>query len=269
MLRGKEIEVEFDEHGDIVKQVQNSEPVEVALLPSRTLTVPSRRTGTSSLMVTLIGFVSVGIIIIIIGFFAVMQLQSTNTPIKSPQIVSESSSISSTPVKYSDEQPTQLPDIPLASPTTAPPARPTATSPLPDTIQTDPDEDLIENVIRQYNSDQTAAVRNLDVQILQATCTGNCYAVNRDYIDELTQNNLYEVQEQLAFEVVSISISGNTATVVTNETWRTFKYDHSTNDCRYHQPTFHTRQTYILIREGNQWKISQNDFDAPNDVPGC
>jgi hypothetical protein len=132
-------------------------------------------------------------------------------------------------------------------------------------------EEEVVHVIRQFNADQTAAVRELVVNALGSTCTGRCYAEQQRYIDQLIRDNLYEVQEQLGFDVLSIHVSGNGATVVTRETWQTKKYDRDTHDCRYHQPAFTTQQTYTLVREGSVWKITWDSFDtpAPTDVPGC
>lgn len=132
-------------------------------------------------------------------------------------------------------------------------------------------EHEVVDVIRRFNADQTTAVRNLDLEILRTTCTGGCYSSNRAYMNQLIKDNLYEVQEQLGFEVVSVHVSDNAAMVVTRETWRTAKYDRSTHECRYHQPLFTTQQTYTLVREGTTWKIAEDRFDtpAPADVPGC
>jgi hypothetical protein len=91
------------------------------------------------------------------------------------------------------------------------------------------------------------------------------------YVNELREGNLYEVQEQLAFEVTFIDILDNTATVTTRETWRTQKYDRTTHECRYHQPTFSTQQTYTLVYDDGVWKVSWNNFDTPvpADKLGC
>jgi hypothetical protein len=132
-------------------------------------------------------------------------------------------------------------------------------------------DEAIFNVIKQFNADQTLAVRTLDSQILHNTCTAECLSWNTDYIDELREDNLYEVQEQLAFEVTLIDILDNVATVTTRETWRTQKHDWTTHECLYHQPTFDTQQTYILVYSDQGWKVSRNDFDTPvpADQPGC
>jgi hypothetical protein len=132
-------------------------------------------------------------------------------------------------------------------------------------------EEEIVNVIEKFNEAQTLAVRALDSQILQDTCTDECFSWHIDYIDELREGNLYEVQEQLAFEVTSVDILDNTATVTTRETWRTRKYDLTTSECRYHQPTFSTQQTYTLVYDSGAWKVSWNNFDTPvpADKPGC
>jgi hypothetical protein len=126
--------------------------------------------------------------------------------------------------------------------------------------------------IKQFNEDQTLAVRALDSKILQDICTNECLSWHIDYINELRESNLYEVQEQLAFEVSSVDIFDNTAMVTTRETWRTRKYDRTTHECRYHQPTFSSQQTYILVYyDGRGWKVRRNNFDTsvPADKPGC
>jgi hypothetical protein len=132
-------------------------------------------------------------------------------------------------------------------------------------------EEEVVNVIKKFNEDQTLAVRTLDSQILQDTCTDECFSWHVDYINELREGNLYEVQEQLAFEVISVDILDNTATVTTRETWRTRKHDLTTSECRYHQPTFSTQQTYTLVYDSGVWKVSWNNFDTPvpADEPGC
>jgi hypothetical protein len=126
-------------------------------------------------------------------------------------------------------------------------------------------------VIRQFNADQTRAVRELDLDLLVATCTDECFVEQKRYIDQLIRDNLYEVQEQLGLEVLSVDVYGSQAKVVTRETWRTQKYNRDTQQCRYHQPAFTTQQTYTLVRRGGVWKISWDNFDtpAPTDAPGC
>jgi hypothetical protein len=147
----------------------------------------------------------------------------------------------------------------------------TPSEPTKNLVPTTLIRDQVVNVIRRFNADQTTAVQELNLDILRDTCTGRCFMAQREYMEQLIRDNLYEVQEQLNFEVLNIDVSGNTAEVVTTETWRTAKYDRSTHECRYHQPTFVTQQTYTLVREGGTWKISWDNFDtpAPADIPGC
>jgi len=133
------------------------------------------------------------------------------------------------------------------------------------------EEHDVVDVIRRFNADQTTAMRDLNLDAVRSTCTDRCLVAQREYMEQLVRDNLYEIQEQLDFEVLRVDVSGDTAEVVTSETWRTAKYDRSTQECRYHQPTFVTQQTYTLVREGGTWKISWDNFDtpAPADIPGC
>lgn len=74
---GKEIDVEIDEHGDIRKTVQASEPFEFSPLPSRTSTSASGTTSISGLLIALISVVGIGIVVIgVIGFSILARLQT-------------------------------------------------------------------------------------------------------------------------------------------------------------------------------------------------
>lgn len=133
------------------------------------------------------------------------------------------------------------------------------------------DEDAVVNTVRLFNADQTIAMRNLELEVLQNTSKGQWLDWQKQYMRELEQENLYEVQQQLDFRVQSVKVDGDTATVVTYETWRTAKYDRSSHECRYHQSSFGTSQTYTLEQQGGVWKITRDIFepDAPPDVGGC
>lgn len=132
-------------------------------------------------------------------------------------------------------------------------------------------EDEVINVVRRFNADQTVAVRELNADLLRATAAGKWLRLQVNYIEQLRRQNLYEVQQQQGFTVISVRVRGGTATVVTQEIWRTAKFDRDTNQCKYHQPTFTTTQTYTLVKEGESWKIIEDIFkpDAPADIPGC
>jgi hypothetical protein len=132
-------------------------------------------------------------------------------------------------------------------------------------------EDQVINVIRRFNADQTRAMRDLELDILRPTSAGQWLEWQEIYMNELINQNLYEVQQQQDFEVLSVTVSEDEAQVITRETWRTAKYDRTTNACRYHQPQFTTQQTYTLVRERGNWKIIRDVFEprAPADIPGC
>lgn len=132
-------------------------------------------------------------------------------------------------------------------------------------------EDEVINVVRRFNADQTVAVRELNADLLRATATGKWLRLQVNYIEQLRRQNLYEVQQQQGFTVIAVRVRGGTATVVTQEIWRTAKFDRDTHQCKYHQPLFTTTQTYTLVKEGDSWKITEDIFepDAPADVPGC
>lgn len=134
-----------------------------------------------------------------------------------------------------------------------------------------PVEDQVVVVIKRFNTDQTKAVQSLDLDMLRATATGNWLEFQRQYIDALRQANLYEVQVQRDFRTLAVSVAGSTATVETQETWDTRKYDRTTGECRFHQPEFTVKQTYTLTRTGSIWKIVKVVFSspAPDDIPGC
>lgn len=132
-------------------------------------------------------------------------------------------------------------------------------------------EDEVVNVVRRFNADQTVAVRELNADILRATATGKWLRLQINYIERLRQQNLYEVQQQQGFTIISVRVQEGVAKVVTQEIWRTAKFDRDTNQCKYHQPLFTTTQTYTLVKEGESWKITEDIFepDAPADIPGC
>jgi hypothetical protein len=138
-------------------------------------------------------------------------------------------------------------------------------------VENTPVEHTVVSVVRRFNADQTIAMRELDLNRLRATSAGQWFDWQATYMDTLRQQNLYEVQQQQKFDVLSVSVVGDTATVVTQETWRTAKYDRTTNSCRFHQPSFTTTQTYTLVRKADGWKIIYDDFEpeAPEDIPGC
>ncbi|MDW8403775.1 hypothetical protein [Chloroflexus sp.] len=72
-------------------------------------------------------------------------------------------------------------------------------------------EDEVVNVVRRFNADQTIAVRELNVDMLRATSTGKWLRWQTIYIEQLRQQNLYEVQQQRGFTVLSVRVRGDTA----------------------------------------------------------
>lgn len=144
----------------------------------------------------------------------------------------------------------------------------------PISVNTSPsfmDEDAVVNTVRQFNATQTIAMRNLDLEVLRSTSTGQWFEWQKQYMMQLEQEGLYEVQQQLDFQVQSIEVLGRDATVITRETWRTAKYDSSSHQCKYRQVSFTTTQVYTLVQTEGTWKIIRDVFkpDAPPDIAGC
>jgi hypothetical protein len=140
----------------------------------------------------------------------------------------------------------------------------------PDPLSAAP-EDQVVDTVRRFNADQTVAVRDLTPSLLAVTTTGRWLTFQQRYIQDLVDNNLFEVQAQIAFTVNDVNVEGSTATVVTEETWQTTKYDRTTETCYSHQPTFTSTQTYTLVQEENAWRISQVRVSPafPDDISGC
>jgi hypothetical protein len=129
--------------------------------------------------------------------------------------------------------------------------------------------------VRQFNDDQTVAAKDpansISMAWLLGETTDSWYSLQSQYFQQLKDANLYEIQEERSFDVLSSEVSGDTATVVTQETWYTRKYDRMTDVCQYHQPEYTRIFTYTLVYRNHTWLISHMGVDkkVPNDVKGC
>lgn len=98
-MGGKDIEPEFNEYGEISKdirqQVKSSEPFGSSSLPSRSPIPTNRSSGVSSLLVTILVVGIIGVIGIgVIGFFVFKQLQKPAVSVTLPPNIVESASTS-------------------------------------------------------------------------------------------------------------------------------------------------------------------------------
>ena len=131
-----------------------------------------------------------------------------------------------------------------------------------------PSEDDVVNVVRRFNADQTIAVRDLNIDLLLPTSSGAWLKLQRRYIEELKLSDMYEVQKQIDFKVLSVKVSGDTASVITHETWDTRKYHHNSDrGCVFYQH-FSNKQTYRLVHKlaPDRWLITNIRGQFPRDA---
>jgi hypothetical protein len=109
----------------------------------------------------------------------------------------------------------------------------------------------IQLVIHRSNFEQEQAIAARDSSIMKDTSTD-------DYYDELVEINQGLLDsgvtriKLVALEWGSISISGNTATAMTYETWATTGTDGRTRQAR-------DRNVYSLVLQSGVWKIQADD----------
>jgi ketosteroid isomerase-like protein len=118
----------------------------------------------------------------------------------------------------------------------------------------------IQQVIQQANAEQVKAIATGDSSVMADTATA-------DHLSELQQNNqdmandgVTDIQ-LMRIEWGPISVTGNSASATTNETWSVHSNDGSTQVSR-------DTNVYSLVQDNGAWKIQSDDHPNNASSPG-
>jgi hypothetical protein len=122
-------------------------------------------------------------------------------------------------------------------------------------------EENIKDVIRKSNEEQITAWRNLDIEVLKGTRTGQVLTENIEAVKELKRKGMYALPENVSLEFGDITVNGNQATAETYEVWNVTFYKQSDHSVVDTMGPDHLRETYHLIKQNGKWLISSLDIE--------
>jgi len=129
-------------------------------------------------------------------------------------------------------------------------------------LLTPTEEDRVKQAVYQSNEEQIKAWRDLDVEVLKGTRTGEVLAENIKYVEDLKQKNLYAVPVLGSLEIREVKITGDTATVRTIETWSVTFHNRRDKSVVEAKPLETLAETYHMVKQNGKWMVERLDIGA-------
>ncbi|MEO6457416.1 MAG: zinc-ribbon domain-containing protein [Chloroflexia bacterium] len=140
-------------------------------------------------------------------------------------------------------------------------------SPKPNTVVASCDlpvspteEDRVKQAVCLSNEEQIKAWRDLDVEVLKGTRTGEVLTENIEYVEDLKKRNLYAVPVLGSLEIREVKITGDTATVRTIETWSVTFHNRQDKSVVETKPPETLAETYHMVKQNGKWLVERLDF---------
>jgi hypothetical protein len=129
---------------------------------------------------------------------------------------------------------------------------------------------MLKAIICQSNDEQIQAWHDLNTDILKGTRTGQALADNIQAVQELQAKKMYAMPVNKSIKFGDISVTGNTATVKTEEIWSVTFYSKSTDRVVVTQGPDTLEELYHFVKQNDKWLIESVDIvqtNVPNPSP--
>ena len=129
------------------------------------------------------------------------------------------------------------------------------------------EEDRLKYVVCLSNEEQIKSWHDLDTEILKGTRTGQVLQENVTVVEELKRQGMFAVPANLRFDILSVKVDGDTATVKTVEEWSITFYRKSDDSKVRTEGPDTLKETYHLRKRDGKWLIFQMEYEKQQVTP--
>lgn len=122
------------------------------------------------------------------------------------------------------------------------------------------DPDSLKAIICRSNDEQIRAWRDLNIDVLKGTRTGQALQENIDAVRTMKAQGMYGVPDNKKLTFGDVNITGNTATAKTVEVWTVSFYSLDNKEMLQSQGPDTLRETYYFEKVEGKWLIKSVDI---------
>ena len=129
---------------------------------------------------------------------------------------------------------------------------------------------MLKAIICQSNDEQIQAWHDLNTDILKGTRTGQALSDNIQAVQELQSKKMYALPVNKSIKFGAVSVTGNTATVKTEEIWSVTFYNKDNGQTLQTQGPDTLEEMYHFVKQNDKWLIESVDIvqtNVPNSTP--
>ena len=129
---------------------------------------------------------------------------------------------------------------------------------------------MLKAIICQSNDEQIQAWHDLNTDILKGTRTGQALTDNIQAVQELQAKKMYALPVNKSIKFGNISVTGNTATVQTEEVWSVTFFNKDNGQTLQTQGPDTLQELYHFVKQNDKWLIESVDIvqtNVPNPSP--
>ena len=129
---------------------------------------------------------------------------------------------------------------------------------------------MLKAIICQSNDEQIQAWHDLNTDILKGTRTGAALSDNIQAVQELQAKKMYALPVNKSIKFGDVSVTGDTATVKTEEVWSVTFYNKDNGQTVLTQGPDTLQELYHFVKQNDKWLIQSVDIvqtNVPNPSP--